>query len=174
MQVNPLTQNLSAEHLLQHMPVSTFVLNARHQVFIWNKACEQLTGLKAAEMIGTDQHWRGLLYRKTPVSGGFSARQYLSEVSSLYEQASDFPSYSDICHTENWCRTAAGCIFFLSMCRHCGSGCRIFHCWRVFLTKYAKNSASALMTLIQPEWAIYANTRGPATSASCRTSLNGR
>jgi len=101
--VNPLTQNLSPEHLLQHMPVSTFVLNAKHQVVIWNKACEQLTGLKAGEMIGSNQHWRGFYTEKRPCLADLLLDSTLGEVSSLYEQASDFTSLSDICHTENWC-----------------------------------------------------------------------
>jgi len=103
MNVNPLTQHISAEHLLQHMPVSTFVLNAKHQVLIWNKACEQLTGLNAGEMIGTDQHWRGFYTEKRPCLADLLLDRTLGEVSSLYEQASDFTSLSDICHTENWC-----------------------------------------------------------------------
>jgi len=103
MKVNPLTQNLSAEHLLQHMPVSTFVLNATHQVVIWNKACEQLTGLKAGEMVGTDQHWRGFYTEKRPCLADLLLDSTLGEVSSLYEHASAFTSLSDICHTENWC-----------------------------------------------------------------------
>ncbi|HEY8095254.1 MAG TPA: sigma 54-interacting transcriptional regulator [Methylobacter sp.] len=103
MKPNPLTQNLSAEHLLQHMPVSTFVLNAKHQVVIWNKACEQLTGLKAGEMVGTDQHWRGFYTEKRPCLADLLLDSTLGEVSSLYEHASAFTSLSDICHTENWC-----------------------------------------------------------------------
>jgi formate hydrogenlyase transcriptional activator len=103
MKTNPLIQNLSAEHLLQHMPVSAFVLNAKHQVVIWNKACEQLTGLKAEEMIGTDQHWRGFYTQKRPCLADLLLDSTLGEVSSLYEHASDFTSYSDIYHTENWC-----------------------------------------------------------------------
>jgi PAS domain S-box-containing protein len=101
--VNPLTQNLSPEHLLQHMPVSTFVLNAKHQVVIWNQACEQLTGLKAGEMIGSNQHWRGFYTEKRPCLADLLLDSTLGEVSSLYEQASDFTSLNDICHTENWC-----------------------------------------------------------------------
>jgi formate hydrogenlyase transcriptional activator len=97
-----LTQHLSAEHLLQHMPVSAFVLNAKHQVVIWNKACEQLTGLKAEEMIGTDQHWRGFYTEKRPCLADLLLDSTLGEVSSLYEQASSL-SGTDICHTENWC-----------------------------------------------------------------------
>jgi formate hydrogenlyase transcriptional activator len=103
MKTNPLIQSLSAEHLLQHMPVSAFVLNAKHQVVIWNKACEQLTGLKAEEMIGTDQHWRGFYTEKRPCLGDLLLDRTLGEVSSLYEHASNFTSYSDIYHTENWC-----------------------------------------------------------------------
>jgi formate hydrogenlyase transcriptional activator len=102
MKTNPLIQSLSAEHLLQHMPVSAFVLNAKHQVVIWNKACEQLTGLKAEQMIGTDQHWRGFYTQKRPCLGDLLLDSTLGEVSSLYERASDFSS-TDICHTENWC-----------------------------------------------------------------------
>jgi formate hydrogenlyase transcriptional activator len=113
MKTNPLIQNLSAEHLLQHMPVSAFVLNARHQVVIWNKACEQLTGLKAEEMIGTDQHWRGFYTEKRPCLGDLLLDSTLGEVSSLYEKASDFTAYSDICHTENWCLMPDGSRLYL-------------------------------------------------------------
>ncbi|MDO9270008.1 MAG: sigma 54-interacting transcriptional regulator [Methylobacter sp.] len=113
MKVNPLIQNLSAEHLLQHMPVSTFVLNAKHQVVIWNKACEQLTGLKAGEMIGTDQHWRGFYTEKRPCLADLLLDSTLGEVSSLYEHASAFTSYSDICHTENWCLMPDGSRLYL-------------------------------------------------------------
>jgi PAS domain S-box-containing protein len=103
MPLNPLTQNLSAEHLLQHMPVSTFVLDARHQVVIWNKACEQLTGLKAEEMIGTDQHWRGFYTEQRPCLADLLLDSTLGNVSDLYEKASLFSHCTDICHTENWC-----------------------------------------------------------------------
>ena len=101
--MHELTQHLSAEHLLQHMPVSTFVLNTRHHVMIWNKACEQLTGLKAEVIIGTDQHWRGFYTEKRPCLADLLLDSTLGNVTDLYEQASLFTSCSDICHTENWC-----------------------------------------------------------------------
>lgn len=69
---NELKQNLSAEHLLQHMPVAACVLNAQHQVIIWNKACEQLTSLQASKMMGTSEHWRGFYTEK---------RSYLANLS---------------------------------------------------------------------------------------------
>lgn len=97
------SQNLSAEHLLQHMPVSAFVLNARHQVVIWNKACEQLTGLKAVDMLGSDQHWRGFYTEKRPCLADLLLDSTLGNVSELYEKASLFNAIADIGHTENWC-----------------------------------------------------------------------
>ncbi|MGZ8927917.1 MAG: PAS domain-containing protein, partial [Methylobacter sp.] len=103
MNANSSPQNLSAEHVLQHLPVSAFVLNPRHQVVIWNKACEQLTGLKAEDMIGGDQHWQGFYTEKRPCLGDLLLDSSLGDVKGLYEQASAFTSHHDICHTENWC-----------------------------------------------------------------------
>ena len=101
--MNALSQHLSAEHLLQHMPVSSFVLNAKHQVVIWNQACEQLTGLKAEDMLGSNLHWRGFYTEKRPCLADLLLDSTLGNVSDLYEHASLFNAQSEICHTENWC-----------------------------------------------------------------------
>jgi formate hydrogenlyase transcriptional activator len=95
--------NLSAEHVLQHLPVSAFVLNPRHQVVIWNQACEQLTGLKAEQMMGSDQHWRGFYTDKRPCLADLLLDSRLGEVQGLYEEASALASPTGIYHTENWC-----------------------------------------------------------------------
>ena len=42
--------------LMQHLVVPTFVLDADGKVIIWNKACEALTGIKAADVLGTKKH----------------------------------------------------------------------------------------------------------------------
>jgi formate hydrogenlyase transcriptional activator len=97
------TPNLSAEHVLQHLPVSAFVLNPRHQVIIWNQACEQLTGLKAEQMIGGDQHWRGFYTNKRPCLADLLLDSRFGEVQGLYEESSPFASAAGIYHTENWC-----------------------------------------------------------------------
>ena len=47
-----------AVRLMQHLVVPTFVLNPKRQVVIWNRACERLTGVTAAQVLGTNQHWR--------------------------------------------------------------------------------------------------------------------
>lgn len=38
--------------------VATFIINARHEVTLWNRACEALTGVPAADMLGRRDAWR--------------------------------------------------------------------------------------------------------------------
>ncbi|MGZ8239189.1 MAG: sigma 54-interacting transcriptional regulator [Methylobacter sp.] len=102
MQKTPV-QDTFAEHLLQYMPVAAFVLDTQHQVVIWNSACEQLTGLKAEDMIGTDQHWRGFYTEQRPCLADLLLDRSLGKLSSFYEKAGDFDAGARTLHTENWC-----------------------------------------------------------------------
>lgn len=47
-----------SENLVLNLMVPTFILDSHHKVIVWNKACEELTGIKAAEVVGTDHHWK--------------------------------------------------------------------------------------------------------------------
>ncbi|ARJ66706.1 hypothetical protein WV31_14020 [Magnetospirillum sp. ME-1] len=38
-------------------PVPTFVIDSRHRVTHWNRACELVTGTAAADVVGTDRAW---------------------------------------------------------------------------------------------------------------------
>ncbi len=52
--------------IVQGSSIATFVIDKRHVVTHWNKACENLTGFPAAEMIGTDNHWKPFRDKKRP------------------------------------------------------------------------------------------------------------
>lgn len=56
-----------SENLLQDCAVPTFVLDNRHRVIIWNQALEELTGVRAAQMIGSDDPWKPFYESKRPV-----------------------------------------------------------------------------------------------------------
>jgi PAS domain-containing protein len=47
-----------AVNLMQHLVVPTFVLDPDRKVIIWNHACERLTGIRSAEVVGTCNHWQ--------------------------------------------------------------------------------------------------------------------
>ena len=53
-----------AVRLMQHLVVPTFVLDPNRQVVVWNRACERLTGVAAADVVGTAEHWRAFYESK--------------------------------------------------------------------------------------------------------------
>jgi PAS domain-containing protein len=56
-----------AESLILNSAVPSFVINTDRMVVIWNRACEELTGIKAVEMLGSDQAWKAFYKTKSPV-----------------------------------------------------------------------------------------------------------
>ena len=46
------------DDLVKGSPTATFVIDTDHKIIYWNRAMEQLTGLKTAEMLGTSDHWK--------------------------------------------------------------------------------------------------------------------
>ncbi|MBW2648983.1 MAG: PAS domain S-box protein [Deltaproteobacteria bacterium] len=51
-----LKEHKTTEGVIEGSPIPTFVLNREHRVILWNRACSELTGFSAGDMIGTDQH----------------------------------------------------------------------------------------------------------------------
>jgi diguanylate cyclase (GGDEF)-like protein/PAS domain S-box-containing protein len=56
-----------AESLVRNSAVPSFVINTDRKVLIWNRACEELTGIKAESMVGSDQAWKGFYKTKARV-----------------------------------------------------------------------------------------------------------
>lgn len=56
-----------ASEFFEGSPVPTFAIDNNHIVTHWNKACEVISGLSAAEMIGTRDHWRFLYAQERPL-----------------------------------------------------------------------------------------------------------
>jgi PAS domain S-box-containing protein len=44
--------------IIQSSPIPTFVISTDHKILHWNKALEELNGIKADQVVGTDQQWR--------------------------------------------------------------------------------------------------------------------
>jgi len=45
------------ENMVQNCAVAIFVIDSYHRVIQWNRACEELTGIKATDVLGTSNHW---------------------------------------------------------------------------------------------------------------------
>ena len=54
------------ESMIRHCAVAIFAIDTNHRIIHWNKACEELTGLKAEEVLGTQNHWKAFYEIQRP------------------------------------------------------------------------------------------------------------
>ncbi len=54
------------ERIIQRSPLATFAIDNEHNITHWNRACENLTGISANEIIGTRKQWMAFYPKKRP------------------------------------------------------------------------------------------------------------
>jgi signal transduction histidine kinase len=70
--------------IMQGSPIPQFVIDRRHEVVYWNKALEKYSGIKAREIIGTDQHWRAFYKTKRPCLADLLVDNKVGEIEKWY------------------------------------------------------------------------------------------
>ncbi|MDI9570990.1 MAG: PAS domain-containing protein [Pseudomonadota bacterium] len=90
-------------------PIPTFVIDRNHRLIYWNRALEELSDISAAEVIGTDQHWRAFYSSRRPcladllVAGSVAdiprwyGKKYIKSalIEDAYEATDFFPELGD-------------------------------------------------------------------------------
>ena len=89
--------------LMQFLVVPTFVLDKDGNVLIWNRACERLTGVMGADIIGTNEHWRAFYHKPRACLADLIVQNRLGEMEALYVQHEDSSTQAYGIHAENWC-----------------------------------------------------------------------
>ncbi|MBN1664571.1 MAG: PAS domain S-box protein [Deltaproteobacteria bacterium] len=56
----------SLNAIIGSSPIPAFIIGKDHLVIFWNKALEELSGISAQEVVGTDQQWRAFYKSKRP------------------------------------------------------------------------------------------------------------
>ena len=74
----------SLAKIIEGSPVPTLVLDENHVVTHWNRACEQIIGVPASEMIGTSNQWKAFYPGQRPIMADLVISGKMSEVQSLY------------------------------------------------------------------------------------------
>jgi diguanylate cyclase (GGDEF)-like protein len=97
------TEYSFAVNLMQFLVVPTFVLDAQSNVLIWNKACERLTGLLAADVVGTKDHWRGFYDSPRACLADLVVQNRPTEMDALYVEHDDASGQTFGLHAQNWC-----------------------------------------------------------------------
>jgi diguanylate cyclase (GGDEF)-like protein/PAS domain S-box-containing protein len=92
-----------AMRLLQHLVVPTFVIDAQRRVVVWNRACERLTGVAAAEVLGTSKHWQAFYENRRYCLADLVALGRHDKIGELYTEYVETRDESLGSSAENWC-----------------------------------------------------------------------
>ncbi|MBP8979722.1 MAG: PAS domain S-box protein [Syntrophobacterales bacterium] len=70
--------------IIEGSPIPTFVIDKEHKVIFWNRACEELTGFAAGEMIGTDKHYMPFYGTRRPLIADLIIDQDIGGLEKFY------------------------------------------------------------------------------------------
>lgn len=102
-------QKMLTEKLIRYSAVPIFVLDPRHRVTDWNRACEMLTGIPAERMVGTSNHWQAFYGEKRPCLADLvidSADRH--DLDALYASAKKSELQEEGIHAEEWLDAVGG------------------------------------------------------------------
>jgi diguanylate cyclase (GGDEF)-like protein/PAS domain S-box-containing protein len=88
--------------VMQQLVVPSFVLDTTGRVIVWNNACERLTAMPAAEVLGTRNHWRAFYDVQRPCLCDLMVANQLSKVHDHYPVCEPSANLAHGVHTEIW------------------------------------------------------------------------
>ncbi|PKO86934.1 MAG: diguanylate cyclase [Betaproteobacteria bacterium HGW-Betaproteobacteria-12] len=92
-----------AVKLMEHLVVPTFVVDQECRVLVWNRACERLTGVAAAEVVGTRNHWQAFYSKPRLCLADVLAQGRGAELATLYPFHTEPSELGLGVRAENWC-----------------------------------------------------------------------
>ncbi|MBN2284492.1 MAG: diguanylate cyclase [Deltaproteobacteria bacterium] len=72
--------------ILSGSPIPAFVIGTNHRVIYWNRALEELSGIKAEEVIGTDGYWKAFYKEERPCMADLLVDDRIEEIAGWYEE----------------------------------------------------------------------------------------
>lgn len=97
-----LEQQNFTKSLIRNSTVALFVLDKNHQVQVWNRACEYLTGCSHAEMLGSKNHWKAFYMKKQPTLADVVMDGDFDRLPKLYTHVSRSLHNTDGYKAEGW------------------------------------------------------------------------
>ena len=70
--------------ILNALSLPAFMVDTRHVVVAWNGPCELLTGIAAADVLGTNDHWKGFYDEPRPCLADLVLDNLLADASRFY------------------------------------------------------------------------------------------
>jgi PAS domain S-box-containing protein len=106
-------QKRFTESLIESSAAAIFVLNPQHRVVLWNKACEELTGIAASSVVGTGNHWQAFYDHERPCLSDIvlDKGQEKEGFYEVYEKSTLVP---DGLHAEGWYHSLNGRVRYIT------------------------------------------------------------
>ncbi len=73
------------ETIIKGSPVLTFIVGRDHKVTYWNKAIEEYSGIKAEDMVGTEDQWKAFYSEKRPTVADLLVEMDYKRISRWYD-----------------------------------------------------------------------------------------
>jgi two-component system NtrC family sensor kinase len=97
-----------SENLLQNSAVPCFVVDINHKVLTWTRACEELTGVAAPAVLGSDRHWQAFYPEKRPCLVDLIIDNDLEQTIDLYDSFAESPFVPEGLRAEGWFPAVGG------------------------------------------------------------------
>ncbi len=101
-------QRSFTDSLVRNAAIPIFVLDREHKVQIWNKACEKLTGVARADIIGKDEQWKAFYEVKQPTLADYILDGDFSQFPKHYDKVSKSAHNQNGYRAEGWCANING------------------------------------------------------------------
>ena len=79
-----LREKKTIDGIIEGSPIPSFVINNEHKVILWNRACTELTGYSAEDMLGTDNHYKPFYSVQRPVIADLIIKRDIEGLSKYY------------------------------------------------------------------------------------------
>jgi len=80
-----LREKKTIEGIIEGSPIPSFVINNEHKVILWNRACTELTGYSAQDMLGADNHYKPFYSVKRPLIADLIVDNEIENLSIYYD-----------------------------------------------------------------------------------------
>jgi transcriptional regulator with PAS, ATPase and Fis domain len=96
------------QNMVQNCAVAIFVIDSHHHVIQWNRACEELTGINAADVLGTPKHWTAFYDQPRPTLSDLIIDNDLGRMDDLYVVHGPSLLIPHGLHAEGWYLNVGG------------------------------------------------------------------
>ncbi len=101
-------QKAFSENLVKCSAIPTFVIDSNHKLLVWNLACEELTGIKSVDILGSDGQMDAFYDKRMQTLADIAIDENFEELASRYSIISESLLIPNGWHAEGWIKNLNG------------------------------------------------------------------